>query len=405
MRVKASPGFRWFYLALSFAAMLFAGILYAWSILKAPFQEAFAWTDTALALNYTVTICCFCLGGMLAGQMLRRLSPRLVVLLGAVLTALGFFLVSRLQGQIAMLYLAYGVLCGFGIGFAYNALVTVSSAWFPDKRGFCSGVMMMGFGLSTLVLGNAAAALMERYGWPFAYVCLSVGTGAVLLLAGLFSRMPRPEELPAELGQKKTAAWREAFPPQECTTGEMLCRSSFYRYYIFNVCLCAVGGTVISIARDLPLHLGAPEQLAVTLAGALSVCNGVSRVCIGLVCDRLGRRPSMLLAGGLAVATALALLAAEYFSSVAACAAGICLAGLSYGCAPTLGAVFVTNFYGRRAFASNFGIANTTLLPSAFMPALVVSLASGRGDYLVSLAVLLAAGMVSLLFAASLKRP
>ena len=405
MTGTTSPAFRWFYLALSFIAMLFAGILYAWSILKAPFQAAFSWSDTALALNYTVTICCFCLGGMLAGQLLRRLSPRVVTILGAVLTAAGFFLVSRLQGQITVLYLSYGVLCGLGIGFAYNALVTVSSAWFPDKRGFCSGVMMMGFGLSTLVLGSAATSLMESQDWRFAYICLSAGIGVVLLLAGLFTRMPRPEELPTDTGNKKAAVWRESFPPQERTTGEMLRRSSFYRYYIFNICLCAVGGTVISIARDLPLHLGAPEQLAVTLAGALSVCNGVSRVCIGLVCDRIGRRPSMLLAACMAIATALALLAAEYFGSVTVCAVGICLAGLSYGCAPTLGAVFVTNFYGRRAFAANFGIANTTLLPSAFMPALVVSLASGRGDYLVSLTVLLAAGLICLLFAAGLKKP
>jgi len=37
-------------------AMLFAGVLYAWSILKSPFAAEFGWGPSALALNFTVAI-------------------------------------------------------------------------------------------------------------------------------------------------------------------------------------------------------------------------------------------------------------------------------------------------------------------------------------------------------------
>ena len=36
---------RWLYLAVGTFAMLFAGILYAWSILKAPFSVEFGWSN------------------------------------------------------------------------------------------------------------------------------------------------------------------------------------------------------------------------------------------------------------------------------------------------------------------------------------------------------------------------
>ena len=53
---------RWLYLAVGTFAMLFAGILYAWSILKAPFSVEFGWSPSDLTLNFTITMSFFCMG-------------------------------------------------------------------------------------------------------------------------------------------------------------------------------------------------------------------------------------------------------------------------------------------------------------------------------------------------------
>lgn len=50
---------RWLYLAVGTFAMLFAGILYAWSILKAPFSVEFGWSPSDLTLNFTITMSFF----------------------------------------------------------------------------------------------------------------------------------------------------------------------------------------------------------------------------------------------------------------------------------------------------------------------------------------------------------
>ena len=50
---------RWFYLVIGVFAMLFSGVLYAWSILKTPFAVGYKWEASVLSLNYTLTICFF----------------------------------------------------------------------------------------------------------------------------------------------------------------------------------------------------------------------------------------------------------------------------------------------------------------------------------------------------------
>ena len=48
---------RWFYLAIGVIAMLFAGVLYAWSILKSPLASEFGWGVSELALGLTFELC------------------------------------------------------------------------------------------------------------------------------------------------------------------------------------------------------------------------------------------------------------------------------------------------------------------------------------------------------------
>lgn len=50
---------RWFYMIIGVIAMLFAGVLYAWSILKAPLASEFGWGTSELALNFTIAMTFF----------------------------------------------------------------------------------------------------------------------------------------------------------------------------------------------------------------------------------------------------------------------------------------------------------------------------------------------------------
>ena len=401
---QKSISIRWAYLVLGVVALLFAGVIYAWSILKTPLTEAFGWSNSQLALNFTLTMCFFCLGGFVGGLISKRLGSTLSLILAAVLSCLGFVLASRLNGAVWMLYLSYGVLAGLGIGIAYNVIISTVNAWFPDKKGLCSGALMMGFGASALVVGKLASALMEGPGWRTAYLVVGLALGGVLLATALVLRKPGPE-LVLPQPEKKTAAGEEAFAQADYPTGKMIRRLSFWLAFLCIVCLSAVGNTVISFAKDLALSVGAKAALATTLVGVLSICNGLGRITIGALFDKLGRKKTMLLANCLTILAAGITLAAVLTKSLPICVADLCLTGFSYGAGPTISSAFTSAFYGQKYFPLNFSVMNFNLMGASFVATAASGLLESTGGYVGPFVLLLSLAVVSLVLNLCIKKP
>lgn len=404
---QKSLAVRWLYLAAGVIALLFAGIIYGWSILKAPLAADFGWTADQLALNFTLTMCFFCLGGMAGGVLAKRIGARLSLILAGVLSCLGFFLTARLDGgSVVMLYVSYGLLAGLGIGIAYNVIISTVNAWFPDKKGTCSGALMMGFGASALVVGNSVSALMEHpaVGWRAAFTGLGVVLGLILLAAGLLLRLP-PAGLELPKPERKAGAASEDFEARDYTPGEMVRRFTFWRAFVCIVFLAAVGNTVISFARDLSISVGAEAGLATTLVGVLSVCNGLGRIATGAIFDRLGRRKTMLLANVVAIAAAGMTLLSVLIGSVPLCVAGLCVTGFSYGSCPTISSAFVSAFYGSKHFPMNFSIMNFNLMGASLLATVSSMLLTSAGSYVAPFALLLVLSAVALVLNFSVKKP
>ena len=253
-------------------------------------------------------------GGLLA----RRLGTRLTIALGGALACIGFVLTARLDGSsLPMLYLSYGVITATGIGFAYNVVLSTVQAWFPDKKGTCSGALLMGFGASSLVLGSLADALIQNpaVGWRAAFLCLGVAIGIVLVAAALLIRLPAPGTV---LPQPKAAANRvqEDFEAADYTTGQMLRRFTFWRAFLCIIFLAAMGNTVISFAKDLPLR-GGPAPPCPPPWWACSPCaTAWAASSPEPLFDTLGRRRTMLLANGAAILAALVTLLSVAVHSV-----------------------------------------------------------------------------------------
>ena len=405
METRKTLRVRWAYLAAGVAAMLFAGVIYAWSILKAPLQEAFGWTAPQLALNFTLTMCFFCLGGFVSSLAAKRVGGKCVICAGAILTAVGFILTSRLNGtSVISLYIAYGLLAGFGIGCAYVTTISTVSAWFPDKKGFCSGCLMMGFGASTLLLGSLANGLIDSIGWRRTFLLLGAVIGAVILLVGLFLRLPDSKVVLPQVKKVHNKA-AEDFAPIDYTTGQMIRRFTFWRAFLCIVLLASVGNVVISFARDVVLSVGASAGAATTMVGVLAVCNGLGRIATGALFDAAGRKVTMLTANITAILAAAVTLLAVVTSSVVLCIGGLCLVGFSYGACPTLSASFIAAFYGNRYFATNFSVMNFNLMGASVVATLASSILTSSGGYTAPLLMLLILSMVALVLNLSIKKP
>ena len=62
-----------------------------------------------------------------------------------------------------MLFLGYGVVGGCGLGLGYVTPVATVAKWFPDKKGFATGLVVMGFGLGALVMSKVFAPMLFNY--------------------------------------------------------------------------------------------------------------------------------------------------------------------------------------------------------------------------------------------------
>ena len=383
MTTNASLNKRWLYLVSGVFTMLFSGVLYAWSILKIPFKNEFGWSDSVLAFNFTLTMCFFCLGAFFGSLICKKIGTRLTLIIAGALVGTGFVTTGLLSAQTPyLLYLTYAVLAGTGIGISYNVVVSTVNSWFPDKKGFSSGCLMMGFGVSTLLLGNIISSLFqnESFGWSKAYILLGIVVAVVLILAGLILKKPSADvEFPAQ--KTKKSAQKENFETRDFTTKEMLKSFTFWRAFVFMALITAVGNSVISFARDLVISVDAAPALATTLVGVLSVFNGIGRILTGAVYDLLGRKITMLASNILTIFAAGLTLVSVQTNSLPLCIIGLCLTGLSYGSCPTMTSAFTASFYGTKYFPTNYSLTNFNLIVASFIATFSNSLLISTGSY------------------------
>lgn len=387
--------------------MLFSGVLYAWSILKVPFKEDFLWTDSLLALNFTLTMCFFCLGAFFGSLICKRIGVRITLFISGALVGTGFIATGLLNKDMQyLLFITYALLAGTGIGIAYNVIVATVNSWFPDKKGLSSGLLMMGFGISTLMLGNTVSSLFgnAKVGVSKTYILLGAVTAAVIIISALILKKPSPDTVLPE-AKKKRELKSESFEVRDFTTIAMIKDFTFIRAFICMAFITAVGNSVISFARDLMLSVGAGIPLATTLVGVLSVFNGFGRIVTGAFYDRLGRRVTMISANILTILAAGITLVAVFSSSLPLCIVGLCLTGMSYGSCPTVTSAFTASFYGKKHFATNYSIMNFNLIFASFIASFCNSVLISTESYITPFIILLILAAAALILNFSIRKP
>lgn len=406
MKIKNTVENRARMLIVGVFTMLFAGILYAWSILKVPFAQELAYAPSMLALNFTLTMCFFCIGGLISSFLVKRYGTKPMIVLSGVLAGLGFIMTSLLSATTSiLLFVTYAFFAGLGIGMAYIIIISTVNAWFPDRKGLSSGALMMGFGASSLILGNLADALFKSVlGWRWTYIVIGLAIAIVISLSALFIEKPDASiQLPATKATSRKK--EEQFDARDYTSGEMIKRFTFWRAFLFLVFNTAVGSAVISFARDLALSVGAEAALATTLVGVLAMFNGLGRILTGIVFDKMGRRFTMLAANILTIVAAGMTLLAVSIHSLPLCIVGLCLTGMSYGASPTVASAFTSAFYGTKHFASNLGVVNFNLMAASFIATACSTLQQSSGGYTAPFVLLLSLAVAALALNISIKKP
>lgn len=370
---------RWLYLAVGTVILLFQGLIYAWSLFRTPFSEIYTgWTVSQLSMTFTISISCFCLGGFVGGQLSKKLNVKMRFLITAVCLFIGFFGVSTLNpadatGSLTKLYIFYGVFGGGGVGIGYNAVISTITKWFPDKVGLASGIMLMGFGLGSLLLGSVVTSMVGSMGLFPTFKILAIAITVVMVLGAIIIKAP---EAPAASGEAKK---EEDTTMVSFTAGEMLKTSRFWIFFLWAIFLNSAGLMVINSAANISVAYGG----SVILGMIVSLFNGAGRIIAGNNFDRFGRKIATLINVSFMLIAGILLVLAGRTNSLVLVTVGLVFVGMAYGGTPTITSAYTNLSFGPKFFTSNFSIANFSLLPAAIVGPMISAklLESAGGAY------------------------
>ncbi|MCS6914432.1 MAG: peptide MFS transporter [Myxococcales bacterium] len=162
--------------------MLAIFTLYLNEHLKMSEGEAASLYGTYIGLVYLSPL----FGGMLAD---RLIGYRRSVILGAVLLALGYFLLA--VDRMATFYLSLGILI-LGNGLFKPNISTLVGNLYPQgdmRRDSAFSIFYMGINIGALFAPLAAGYMRSRYGWSVAFATAGVGMSFGLLTFALLHRL------------------------------------------------------------------------------------------------------------------------------------------------------------------------------------------------------------------------
>ena len=341
------------------------GTVYAWSFFQTMLVRQAGWTFSQTAWAFSITIFTLGVSAAWAGQVLPRLGPRKLAVIGSILFS-GGYLVAAAALRLDMLplfYIGYGVIGGAGIGLGYVTPVATVAKWFPDHKGLVTGVVVMGFGVGAFLLSKGLAPLLVlRTGEDLSEVFLWLGITFACLLIPCSLLLSDPP-VPSDLVKSVAGPAGEAAPAEDDTAVRTYLGSQQFVFmwivFFFNI---AAGITVISFQSELlqevwglsdpSLEPATLAEYGATLIAISSLCNGVGRLFWGLLSDRIGRVKvfRILLASQMVVFGVLMTETNPWIFSILVCYVLLCFGG-GFATMPP----FVLDVFGSRKMSSIYG--------------------------------------------------
>lgn len=328
------------------------GTVYAWSVFKKPLMEAHGWSSAQVGLTFTLVIFCIGVAAALGGRFVDRTGARRVATLAAAMFGAGTLLagIAAHWGLLWLLWLGYGIIGGLGNGLAYVTPVAVLVRWFPDRRGFITGLTVMGFGLGAALAGQIAPLLITSIGLSATFLLMGVVVTVLLGLAA--TQMNNPPAGWQPPGWQPTDS-QAAGAAQACDLAASLRTYQFY--LLWGTLFINVTAGIALISNLSPMaqsQIGLSPVAAGSVVFVASLCNGLGRIFWSWISDRTGRKTVFLLLLGTQVPLLLLL---PGVTSPVAFVAICCYILLCYGGGFSTMPAFVADTFGARCLGDIYG--------------------------------------------------
>ena len=319
---------------------------------------------TGLAImNIAIGVC-----APFLGQALDRSSIRNVICLGAVLTAVGFFLASQIEAlwqffAVMGTFLALGVMA---VGPLTGA--TLVANWFTERRGVALGIAGMGISASGFAMAPLATLLIGAIGWRDTFLVYGAVPLIVVVPLAWLVVVNRPERMglrpdgvqdPAEAAPVPGASPAPASEPDWSTRRALGQRNLWVIAIAIALNSCTNGAMLTHIVPHAT-DIGFEPLAAAWVLSSIAGFGVAGKLLFGWIADRIDKRLTLWCATGLQGLGVVLIMSAEQYHL-------LLLAGMVYGLGmggmpPLMGALLGAAF-GRFRVGRMIGLMNPIMLP------------------------------------------
>jgi OFA family oxalate/formate antiporter-like MFS transporter len=376
---------RWTILVFSVLSMVaVANLQYGWTLFVGPLQKHLNVEQALIQVTFTVFVLLETWLVPFEGWLVDKFGPRLLVMLGGVLAAIGWY-GSGKADTLTALYLSYAI-AGLGAGIVYGTAIGSALKWFPDHRGLAAGLTAAGFGAGSAFTVAPIANMIATAGYQTAFIKWGIIQGAVVVIAALFLKAPPVGWLPKTWRQKGSPEVKVRQSPIDFKPGEMASTPHFWLMYGM-MAMVATGGLMATaqlapMAKDfnvdkIPVQLLGLSMAALTFAlSADRLVNGLCRPFWGWISDHIGREKTMTLAFGLEAIAIFALIKFAHNPKLFVVFSAFTFFG--WGEIYSLFPALCGDFFGRKYATTNYGFLYTAKGTASMFVPIGSALAAGK---------------------------
>jgi MFS transporter, OFA family, oxalate/formate antiporter len=391
---------RWIQLLLGLVCMIvISSPQYVWTLFTQPLMTTLQVTLPQIQITFSILIVVQTFLAPGQGLLVDRFGPRALLSVGGALTGLSWVLAARAT-TVAGLYLTYGLLGGIGTGIVYVGVIGHMVQWFPDRRGFATGVVAAGYGMGALLTTFPIADLLRDAGYQQALVRYGVIFVAVGVLAAQGLRSPK-----SQVGSRIPDPGSRDFRPTE-----MLRTPIFWLMFVMMTMMSTAGLMVTSQMAAFTRDFGMADAVVFglpLLPLALSVdrvMNGLTRPFFGWLSDQIGRENTMVIAFSLEGTAMTLWLLTRSHPALFVIMSGVVLFG--WGEIFSLFPSTLTDTYGTKYATTNYGFLYMAQgIGSVLGGPVAALLHDAYGSWMPVFAIIIAMNFATALLAALMLKP
>lgn len=255
------------------------GSVYAFSLFSTDMMNILQCSFKEIQFAFSLSIFFLGMGAAFCGGIVEK-NVKLSALISSGLFALGLICtgISLYSGQLWLIYIGYGFLCGIAQGIGYLTPVKTLLMWFPNHKGLATAISIVSFGLGSSLCTFLHRLMIDHVGIMNIFFIFTVIYMTMMICGSVLIKKPYKE-----FSTKKSENGSFSY--------KLLIKDKFFICsWLFMFLNISAGLSLIGSSVNIFKELNASKELIVILMMLAGFFNGGFRLIFAWISDTLKNR-------------------------------------------------------------------------------------------------------------------